>query len=956
MRFAALSLEKVSSRSVLVLTIFAFVGAVSCSSSPGPTGRQTLNLASGIDRESRARLAERYRRMPLYFIENHGQLDSRVAYYVQGQEAAVYFTAEGITVALAGKNSIGRWAVKLDFVGASPDVRIAAIDQTPALVSYFKGPREQWKTGLSTYGAIVYADLWPGIDLVYSGSSSRLKYTFLVKPGADPDQIRLAYRGASGVRLGEGGALDVETPVGGFRDERPYSYQEVAGRRVEIPTAYRLATNGTEQTATYGFEISSYDKTRPLVLDPVMLLYAGYIGGLGDDFGHDIAVDAAGNAYVTSYTSSSESSFPVLIGPDLTHNGSVDAFVAKINAAGTGLLYAGYIGGSGNDHGQGIAVDTVGNAYVSGYTNSTESTFPVTVGPDLTHNGAFDSFVAKVNAVGNGLLYAGYIGGAADDFSSSGSIAVDTAGSAYVVGFTQSTQTSFPVLVGPDVTHNGDRDVFIAKVNVAGSGLLYAGYIGGSGTEEGGTIVVDGAGNAFVAASTNSTQASFPVTVGPDLTHNGSFDAFVAKVNAAGTGLLYAGYIGGSSADHGLDVAVDSAGNAYVSGDAGSTQATFPVMVGPDLTHNGNLDAFVAKVNAAGTGLLYAGYIGGAGQDQGFGIAVDAAGDAHVSGFTNSAETTFPVTVGPDLTWNGGFDAFVAEVHAAGATLIYCGYIGGSGDDFGIGIAVDAARNAYVTGFTNSTEASFPVTVGPDLTHNGNFDAFVAKVPPDAIPLESVVLIIDEESIDNGNPPNFFSPRDVNDDVAEIGIRAQLRYFAEHLGTTITLYTGQMGDEGWFALTEVPASWAPAGGLAGYVGNSAANPEDPPPHGTGPGLGAPDANGDRESLLDNVPDVTPLRAEGLKKLEGRQVCAVVYDANIGINYGPLTGNLKGANLGTVGFEVVSVTPLVGASSSSLPEVRITILDARVICTRDRLIVFTDAPKPTSLWEPFDVVP
>jgi hypothetical protein len=916
--------------------------------------------------------------MPLYFIENRGHVDSRVAYYVQGQEAAVYFTAEGLTFALAEKTSIRpgspgefgqiavrddgaeikecgrRWAVKLDFVGASPDVRIAAVDQTPALVSYFKGPREQWKTGLRTYGAIVYADLWPGIDLVYSGTASRLKYTFLVKPGADPDQIRFAYRGASGVRLGEGGALEVETPVGGFRDERPYSYQEVAGRRVEVPTAYRLATNGTEQTATYGFEISSYDKTRPLVLDPVMLLYAGYIGGSGDDFGQGIAVDAAGNAYISGYTTSTETTFPVTAGPDLTHNGGTDAFVAKVNAAGTGLLYAGYIGGSGADHGIGIAVDGAGNAYVSGYTNSSHASFPVTVGPDLIHNGAFDVFVAKVNAAGTGLLYAGYIGGTADDFSDG--IAVDTAGSAYVAGFTESTETSFPVLVGPDLTHNGGRDVFIAKVDVAGSGLLYAGYIGGSGTEEGGSVVVDGAGNAFVAASTNSTEASFPVTVGPDLTHNGSFDAFVAKVNATGTGLLYAGYIGGSSADHGMDVDVDSDGNAYVTGDTASTQATFPVMVGPDLTHNGGLDAFVAKVDPTGTGLLYAGYIGGAGQDQGVGIAVDAEGDVHAAGFTNSTETTFPVTVGPDLTWNGGFDAFVAEVDTAGATLIYCGYIGGAADDFALGIAGDAAGNAYVTGFTGSTEASFPVTIGPDLTHNGNFDAFVAKVPPDAIPLESVVLIIDEESIDNGNPPNFFSPRDVNDDVAEIGIRAQLRYFAEHLGTTITLYTGQMGDEGWFALTEVPASWAPAGGLAGYVGNSAANPEDPPPHGTGPGLGAPDANGDRESLLDKVPEVTPLRAEGLKKLEGRQVCAVVYDANIGINYGPLTGNLKGANLGTVGFEVVSVTPLVDASSSSLPEVRITILDARVICTRDRLIVFTDAPKPTSLWEPFDVVP
>ncbi|TLZ74268.1 MAG: hypothetical protein E6K08_10340 [Methanobacteriota archaeon] len=208
------------------------------------------------------------------------------------------------------------------------------------------------------------------------------------------------------------------------------------------------------------------------------------------------------------------------------------------------------------------------------------------------------------------------------------------------------------------------------------------------------------------------------MTVGPDLTFNGNGDAFVAKVNAAGTALVYAGYIGGSSFEEAFGIAVDVAGNAYVAGTTASSEATFPVTVGPDTTYNGGAnvfgaDAFVAKVNAAGTALVYAGYVGGSGVDQALGIAVDVAGNAYVTGVTDSSETTFPVTVGPDLTYNGNLDAFVAKVNAAGTALLYAGYIGGSADEGGYGIAVDVAGNAYVTGFTSSSEATFPVTVGP---------------------------------------------------------------------------------------------------------------------------------------------------------------------------------------------------------------------------------------------------
>ena len=654
-----------------------------------PRDRQSVPES---DPGTTSRVREAFGTLPLSFVENRGQVDPRVAYYVPGHDTAFYFTREGVTIALTGstlsrasgpdglrdvarqtglpslpdrEGSPQRWAVKLDFVGANPEVRPVGQDPTPAVVSYFKGPREAWKTGLPTYASVVYPNLWPGIDLVYTGTATRLKYTFLVHPGADPDRIELACRGATAVTLTDGGELDVSTPLGGFRDAKPYAYQEMEGRRVGVGATYALSPDAAGAHG-YGFRLGSYDRARLLVLDPAILVYAGYIGGSSFDRGSGIAVDSAGNAYVTGFTTSTEATFPETVGPDLTYNGGDDdAFVAKVNAAGTALLYAGYIGGSADEGGYGIAVDVAGNAYVTGFTSSSEATFPVTVGPDLTFNGAFNAFVAKVNA--------------------------------------------------------------------AGTALVYAGYIGGSGGDEGFGIAVDSAGNAYVTGLAQSSEATFPVTVGPDLTFNGNGDAFVAKVNAAGTALVYAGYIGGSSFEEAFGIAVDVAGNAYVAGTTASSEATFPVTVGPDTTYNGGAnvfgaDAFVAEVNAAGTALVYAGYVGGSGVDQALGIAVDVAGNAYVTGVTDSSETTFPVTVGPDLTYNGGSDAFVAKVNAGGTALVYAGYVGGASGELGFGIAVDVEGNAYVTGQTSSSEATFPETVGPDLTYNGNGDAFIAKI------------------------------------------------------------------------------------------------------------------------------------------------------------------------------------------------------------------------------------
>jgi len=717
------------------------------------------------DEATRAGVQNLLDALPLDFVPNRGQVEGPVDFYVKGRDKLIYFTPQGLTFVLgdAGAEEEGpprpgpargaewpfldreppaprRWVVKMDFVGANPGVHPLGEERTDTVISYFKGAPDEWHTGLPTYRRIVYRELWPGVDLVFYGTVNELKYEFLVHPGADVGRIRLAYRGAE-VRRAADGALEVVTPVGGFSDAAPTAYQEVEGRRLPVTVGYTLRGRERDSEAVeIAFALGDYDPSRLLVLDPAVLVYCGYIGGHALDRGNSIAVDGAGNVYVTGQVYSTEAQgFPVTGGPDLTHNGGYyDVFVAKVKADGTGLVYCGYIGGSKDELGNGIAVDGAGHAYVTGLTESAETQgFPVTGGPDLIYNGGDrDAFVAKVQADGTGLDYCGYIGGSEDEVG--GGIAVDGAGHAYVTGWTRSAETQgFPVTGGPDLTYNDDGlfDAFVARVKADGTGLDYCGYIGGHDWDEGWDIAVDGAGSAYVTGRTGSSETNgFPVTGGPDLTYNddGLFDAFVAKVKVDGTGLDYCGYIGGDGWDEGWGIAVDGAGSAYVTGRTASAETDgFPVTGGPDLTYNDSLDAFVAKVQADGTGLDYCGYIGGSGDDHGWGIAVDGAGHAYVTGSTVSAETDgFPVTGGPDLTYNGGdYDAFVARVKVDGTGLDYCGYIGGDGWDEGLGIAVDGAGHAYVTGLTMSAETDgFPVTGGPDLTHNGNYDAFVAKI------------------------------------------------------------------------------------------------------------------------------------------------------------------------------------------------------------------------------------
>ncbi|MEX1046577.1 MAG: SBBP repeat-containing protein, partial [Actinomycetota bacterium] len=369
--------------SLLLVASVLFVGA---GTNPGPASPAT----------AKAKTEAAISSLPISFIENAGQTDPRIDFMLQGKGAVPSFTSHGVIWRLTdGKKA---WVAKQSFVGAASEP--IGIDPQETRFSWFKGDPDEWVTGARSYSGIRYEDLWPGIDLVYAGKDGALEYRFVVHPGADPGDIRVAYRGAEPSLL-PSGDLRVRTPVRSLTERAPFTYQGREDEKAPVPSSFRLEGD------TVAFRVGEYDRGRTLVVDPAILDYAGFIGGSGAEEGLGVAVDGTGAAYVTGITSSTEATFPETTGPDLTQNGGTDAFVAKVSADGTGLSYAGFIGGSGDDFGHGVAVDGTGAAYVAGMTSSTEATFPETTGPDLTQNGGTDAFVAKVSADGTGLSYAG---------------------------------------------------------------------------------------------------------------------------------------------------------------------------------------------------------------------------------------------------------------------------------------------------------------------------------------------------------------------------------------------------------------------------------------------------------------------------------------------------------------------------------------------------------------------
>lgn len=717
----------------------------------------SVGLFRGAEREAtakkemadKARVAELYGKLPMYFIQNNGQADEKVRFYEKGSGHATYFTEDGVFLTLIkGEEKEKSGApdkptgmeeraykselVKLSFLNASK-AKITAEGLMDGRVNYFIGKdSNKWKTDIPTYGAVMYSEVYDGVDVKFYGNNRLLEYDIIVKPGAEPSMVRLSYDGIEGLKVTESGDLYITMKEGGIIQKKPYVYQEIEGKRVEIDGRFKIIKE--EGKFAYGFEVASYSKEHSLVIDPV-LVYSTYLGGSGIDYSLDVAVDTAGNAYLIGGTESSN--FPMLNPYQSGYAGNRDVFVAKFNAAGSALIYSTYLGGSDIEHGRKIALDNSGNVYITGGTYSIN--FPTLNPYQGNIAGNCDVFVAKLSTSGS-LLYSTYLGGNVFDWGLGVAVYPNVPDNVYITGMNRSsnfptTSGAFDTLCGSDGTCDGGlMEGFVAKFDTSQSGassLIYSAFLGGSGDDFGRNLVADASGNAYVAGASNSTD--FPLMNPLQGSNSGDYDLIVTKVNPTGSALVYSTYIGGSGFDRSKGIALDSAGNIYVTGNTASSN--FPVLNAYQGSYGGGTttdaeagDAFLIKINAAGSSLLYSTYLGGSGNDSGWGIGADNLGNVYITGWTWS--TNFPVVNPVQVANAGTVDAIVLKIdttQSGAGSMVYSTYLGGIGGDWGYGMALDSAGNAYLVGETQST--NFPTMNPFQASHaGGTADVFVTKI------------------------------------------------------------------------------------------------------------------------------------------------------------------------------------------------------------------------------------
>jgi hypothetical protein len=668
----------------------------------------------------------------LMFIENVGQFANDVRFQAYGAAGTLFATHDSLwftvfsqppqrTDDTAAPQPAPGAAVRVRFAGANPAVQIEPFGAQDSHISYFLGDRaSDWHADVPVWGGIRYKNLYPDMDLELSSVNGRLTERMIMRPGADPRAVRMEIDGADVALAGD--VLRLRTGVG---DYMLPLLQPVAADGAPMPAVYAApAVQGSAVVAP--FSMASQTNSRMLAVPQGAqdLIYGAIFGGSGYERGSAIATDASGAAYIAGFTESAD--FPRTTGDFFS--GGQDAFVAKVNASGTALNYATFLGGSGIDQALGIAVR--GNeAYVTGFTES--KNFPTRAVPsdDNSFNGETDAFVVKLNSTG-GRVYATYLGGKQDDRAFS--IAVDQSGAAYITGATSSSD--FPVKNALNATING-RDAFVVKLDSSGK-RVYGTFLGGSDYDRGDAIAVDASENMYVLGTTAS--ADLPTTANAyDRSYNGSGDddLFITRLNASGSQQVYTTFLGGANDDFGSSgIAVDDSGNVYVTGTTES--ANFPTTSGAyDQSYNGGDDVFVSMINTRASGqasLVYSTYMGGIGNDKGNGLAISGDGRVYVGGETTSAD--FPTTINAyDQSYNGGQrDVFMARLSADGAgsaDLRYSTFIGGSDDDNGGYLALDRDSNVYMTGYTNS--ANFPAARTLNAAASGG-NVFAVKLGADA--------------------------------------------------------------------------------------------------------------------------------------------------------------------------------------------------------------------------------
>ncbi len=694
--------------------------------------------AAPVSGATRVRMTRAYGELPLLFERNEGQTDPAVDFLCRAGGMTLWLAGGESVIELRGHEDDPASVVRLRLAGAAGHPEALGERRQAARTNYLLGADPaRWHTGVANFAAVRYRGVYPGIDLVYHGDRRRLEYDFEVAPGARAERIQLRVSGAEQVELGDDGALRIRTAAGVLTQPAPVAWQDGPAGRTPVAVRYAMEPPAPDGAREVRLVIGDHNPGRRLLIDPV-LSYGTFLGSTDEDLAYGIAVDASGNAYVTGIAHAG--SFPTTSGAlqETFAGGTYDAFVSKLDPTGSTLLYSTFLGGTNSDEAHGIAVDAGGDAYVVGYTQSPD--FPTTAGAPQTvpPGGTRDAFVSRLDATGSSLVYSTYLGGSDRDYGRT--IAVGAGDDAWVAGETFSAD--FPTSSGAlQETRPGSSAAFVTRLDTAAVSPVISTYLGGTATEVAFGIAVDAAGNSTVTGRTYSDD--FPVSAGAfQTTRAGDSDAFVTRLTPSLDALVFSTYLGGAdSSDTGRGVALDASGDTYLVGETFSTD--FPTTVGAFQTVFAGLeDVFVARLDATGSSLVYSTYVGSTSQDRGGGIAVDADGNAWVTGET--AGLDFPVSGDALQPSHGGGsgDAFISQIAADGGSLPFSTYLGGGGEDAGAGIAVDAS-GAYMAGWAISSD--FPTTDGSvqpvHADDGGDYDAVVVKLGlPAPKPLEVPTL------------------------------------------------------------------------------------------------------------------------------------------------------------------------------------------------------------------------